>query len=101
MPFLSPGDPPDPGIEHRSPTLQADSLRSELLGVRGLRAQTLEDPSPGLSNSFKSQSLAAVPSQSPGIFLQVQEEIIIQAAFFRDNLVLTLHVFHTFQTKNI
>ena len=29
LPFLSPGDLPDPGIEPRSPTLQADSLPSE------------------------------------------------------------------------
>ena len=26
LPFLSPGDPPDPGIEHTSPALQTDSL---------------------------------------------------------------------------
>ena len=29
LPFLSPGDLPDPGIEHGSPTLQADSLPFE------------------------------------------------------------------------
>ena len=29
MPFPSPGDLPDPRIESRSPTLQADSLPSE------------------------------------------------------------------------
>ena len=29
LPFLSPGNLPDPGIEPRSPTLQADSLPSE------------------------------------------------------------------------
>ena len=29
LPFPSPGDFPDPGIEPRSPALQADSLRSE------------------------------------------------------------------------
>ena len=29
LPFLSPGDLPDPGIEHGSPTLQADTLLSE------------------------------------------------------------------------
>ena len=29
LPFPSPGDPPDPGIEPRSPTLQADALPSE------------------------------------------------------------------------
>ena len=29
LPFLSPGDLPNPGIEPRSPTLQADSLTSE------------------------------------------------------------------------
>ena len=30
LPFPSPGDLPDPGIESRSPALQADSLLSEL-----------------------------------------------------------------------
>ena len=29
LPFPSPGDLPDPGIEPRSPTLQADSLQSK------------------------------------------------------------------------
>ena len=32
LPFLSPGDLPDPGIEPRSPALQADALTSELPG---------------------------------------------------------------------
>ena len=32
LPFLSPEDLPDPGIEPGSPTLQADSLPSEPLG---------------------------------------------------------------------
>ena len=29
VPFPSPGDPPDPGIEPRSPALQVDTLPSE------------------------------------------------------------------------
>ena len=33
--FPSPGDLPDPGIKPRSPTLQADSLPSELPGKSG------------------------------------------------------------------
>ena len=32
LPFPSPGDLPDPGIEPGSPALQADSLSSEQLG---------------------------------------------------------------------
>ena len=32
LPFLSPGDLPDPGINPRSPTLQAGALLSELTG---------------------------------------------------------------------
>ena len=32
LPFPSPGDLPDPGIESRSPTLQGDSLLSEPSG---------------------------------------------------------------------
>ena len=34
LPFLSPGDLPDPGIEPRSPTLQADALTFEPPGKR-------------------------------------------------------------------
>ena len=33
LPFPSPGDLPDPGIEPGSPALQADSLLSELPGI--------------------------------------------------------------------
>ena len=32
LPFPSPGDPPDPGIKPRSPTLEADALTSEPTG---------------------------------------------------------------------
>ena len=32
LPFPSPGDRPDPGIEPRSPALQADSLPTEAQG---------------------------------------------------------------------
>ena len=32
LPFPSPGDLPDPGIQPRSPALQADSLPTEQLG---------------------------------------------------------------------
>ena len=32
LPFTSPGDLPDPGIEPRSPAMQADSLPTELPG---------------------------------------------------------------------
>ena len=34
MPFPPPGDLPDPGIEPRSPPLQADALRSEPQGLK-------------------------------------------------------------------
>ena len=35
LPFSSPGDLPDPGIEAGSPALQADSLLSELPNLEG------------------------------------------------------------------
>ena len=35
LPFSSPGDFPDPGIEPRSPALQADALTSEPPGKPG------------------------------------------------------------------
>ena len=47
LPFPSPGDLPDPGIEPGSPALQADSLPSELSGepthTRGVRTQKLQE----------------------------------------------------------
>ena len=36
LPFPSPGDLPDPGIEPRSPALQADALTSEPPGLKDL-----------------------------------------------------------------
>ena len=38
LPFCSPGDLPNPGIEPRSPALQVDSLRFEPLGCLGLNS---------------------------------------------------------------
>ena len=35
LPFPSPGDLPDPGIERGSPTLEADALTSEPPGKKG------------------------------------------------------------------
>ena len=45
LPFPSPGDLPNPGIEPRSPTLQADSLLSEpfILIVTSILAQSSEN----------------------------------------------------------
>ena len=34
LPFPSPGDRPDSGIEPKSPALQADSLLTKLQGIR-------------------------------------------------------------------
>ena len=42
LPFPSPGDLPDPGIEPRSPTLQADALPSEPPGKSSLTVSGLE-----------------------------------------------------------
>ena len=41
QPFPSPGDLPNPGIEPRSPTLQADSLPSQPPKKQNLRRKTL------------------------------------------------------------
>ena len=40
LPFPSPGDLPDPGIELRSPALQADALTSEPPGKPTLKNKT-------------------------------------------------------------
>ena len=43
LPFPSPGDLPDPGIEPRSPTLQADTLPSEPPGKPRIPEMYLTD----------------------------------------------------------
>ena len=39
LPFPSPGDLPDPGIEPGSPALEADTLTSEPPGVRSCQSE--------------------------------------------------------------
>ena len=43
LPFPSPGDLPDPGIEPRSPTLQADDLPTELCASHSSRKKMGRD----------------------------------------------------------
>ena len=52
LPFPSPEDPPDPGIEPGSPTLQADALLSEPPGKPSCFEKTYKDYLK-LSLSFK------------------------------------------------
>ena len=44
LPFPSPGDLPDPGIEPRSPALQADALTSEPPGMPTHNGKTVPNP---------------------------------------------------------
>ena len=44
LPFSSPGDLPNPGIEPKSPTLQADSLPSEPRGKPGYYHSAASSP---------------------------------------------------------
>ena len=48
MPFPSPGDVPNPGIESRSPTLQADALPSEQPGKPDGKEPPFNAEDPGL-----------------------------------------------------
>ena len=41
LPFPSPGDLPHPGIEPRSPALQADALLSELKGLEAVKCKAI------------------------------------------------------------
>ena len=59
LPFPSPGDLPDPGIEHRSLALQENSLLSELPASRSEERWVLVDGiksiDPSVDSVFKSQ----------------------------------------------
>ena len=51
LPFPSPGDLPDPGIEPKSPTLEADSLTSEPPGKKHvLKCSSISLASPFIFN---------------------------------------------------
>ena len=56
LPFSSPGNLPDPGIEPRSPTLQADALTSEPQGKPEIIKSVLKNI----------HYLKAYPTRSPG-----------------------------------
>ena len=45
LPLPSPGDLPSPGLEPRSPELQADSIPTELLGKPWRLLKRTQDPS--------------------------------------------------------
>ena len=94
LPFPSPGDLPDPGIEPRSPALQADALTSEPPGLfscsvvskslwpHGLQHTRLSCPSPShraCSNpsplSWWCQSSHPLSSPSPPAFSLSQHQV--------------------------
>ena len=59
LPFPSPGDLSDPGIEPRSPALQADSLPTELLRVGAVK------PAFSLNFFFVSQGWSVMRNVQP------------------------------------
>ena len=74
MPFPSPGDLPKPGVEPRSPALQADSLPAEPQGkpkntaVGSLSLSPGDLPDPGIkpgSPALQADSLPAELSEKP------------------------------------
>ena len=69
LPFPPPGHLPGPGIERRSPTLQADSLPSELLGKRSHQSQSQVHTAPchrrWPSNSTRVRSSVAAAVDLP------------------------------------
>ena len=67
QPFPSPGDLPDPGIEPRSPALQADSLLSEALGKPNFPL-AIYFTHAGVRQCY---SLLIAPSPSPTVYMSV------------------------------
>ena len=65
LPFLSPGALPNPGIEPRSPTLQADTLPTDLLDASQISIPRLTGISqPKSESSLTRCPLAALESES-------------------------------------
>ena len=72
LPFPSPGDLPNPGIESRSPALQEDSLPSNPPGKAmntevGNLSLLLEDiPDPGIKRGSPALQASSLPAELPG-----------------------------------
>ena len=74
LPFPFPGDLPDPGIEPRSPTLQADSLWSEPPGKNPKKTEILPFETPWMvalqarpsKESSRQEYWSGLPFPSPG-----------------------------------
>ena len=70
LPFPSPGDLPNPGIEPRSPALQADSLRSEPQGKPkntgvGSLSSPGDLPNPGIKQGSPALQADSLPAELP------------------------------------
>ena len=63
-PFPSPGDLPNPGLEPRSPTLQADSLPAEPLGTPIHSPADLSDP--GIEPGSPALQVDSLPTELSG-----------------------------------
>ena len=70
LPFPSPGDLPDPGIELRSPTLQADALTSEPPG----KPQEITIPAPKMFREELKWRLVQCLSQCINAKYSIKEE---------------------------
>ncbi|CAI9153348.1 unnamed protein product [Rangifer tarandus platyrhynchus] len=79
LPFPSPGDLPDPGIEPRSPTLQADASLSEPPGKLAL-CDSMDCNPPGFF----------APGDSPSKYTGVGCHALLQVIFLTQGLNLGL-----------
>ena len=68
LPFPSPGDLPDPGIEPRSSALQADSLLTELPGK----------PDPGSERESEISSAEAISGQNGEIIASSKKSLTLR-----------------------
>ena len=85
LPFPSPGDLPDPGIEPSSPALQADSLPSEPPGkphrtLGGLKS--VGNHSKGPLKLFQLDVHPCFPPCTHPVFLSMQDSLTAKATCF-------------------
>ena len=69
MPFPSPGDLPDPGIEAESPSLAGGFFTAETPGKASLQIQEIKKQQDGASRFFRNKpgSLSSVSAECPGL----------------------------------
>ena len=87
LPCPSPGDLPNPGIEPRSSTLQANSLPSEPPGKPRESPSPGDLPDPGILPGSPAMQTDSLPSEPPGKTKRIKFNCVLKCIAYNEDLI--------------